>query len=252
MTATILQVRHLQKAFGGRPVLRDVSFSLQRGVCAGLVGVSGCGKSTTARIIAGLETADSGELVIGGQHYAAASRGTRARWRQVQLIFQQPEASFDPRRTLGWSIGEPLRQQGVCGATLRQQVQALLTRVELPAALEERYPFEVSGGQCQRAAIARALAARPQLLICDEVTSALDVTLQQHIVQLIRELCRTQDLACLFITHDLPLLAQVAERVGVMEAGQLVEQGATEELIAHPRSAAARALLGVDFFRMPR
>ena len=178
--------------------------------------------------------------------------GTAARWRQVQVIFQQPEASFDPRRTLGWRCAEPLRTLGAARAAREQRVRELLARVELPESIAARYPFEVSGGQCQRAAIARALTTQPQLLICDEVTSALDVTLQQRIVALIRELCRERQLTCLFITHDLPLLAQVADRVCVMEQGRIVEQGATATVVAHPQSLAARRLLAVDFFRMVR
>ena len=252
-TQPLLVVHDLQKTFGRKQkqqVLAGVSFSLQRGECAGLVGVSGCGKSTTARIIAALEPADSGTITIAGQTYAAQEAGNRARWQQVQVIFQQPEASFDPRRTLGWSIAEPLRTQGVARAAREQRVRELLARVELPERIAARYPFEVSGGQCQRAAIARALTTQPQLLICDEVTSALDVTLQQRIVALIRELCRERQLTCLFITHDLPLLAQVADRVCVMEQGRIVEQGATAAVVAHPQSLAARRLLAVDFFTM--
>lgn len=250
-----LVVSHLTKSFHGRnakDVLRDVSFTLQPGACAGLVGVSGCGKSTTARIIAGLETADSGSISIGGQTFDARELGTRARYEHLAMVFQQPEASFDPRRTLGWSLAEPMRARDWSRADIAARTKELLAAVELSEDLLTHYPFEVSGGQCQRAAIARAVALRPRVLLCDEVTSALDVTLQGKIVARIRALTKEEHIACLFITHDLPLLAQAADRIFVMDAGQIVEAAATKDLLMHPQSSAAKALLAVDFFQMER
>ncbi len=248
-----LAVTHLTKSFRGRnakDVLHDVTFALAPGECAGLVGTSGCGKSTTARIIAGLETADGGTISLGAQTFDARQLGTRERFRHLAMVFQQPEASFDPRKTLGWSIAEPMRARGWTKADIAARTKDLLDAVELPEALLAHYPFEVSGGQCQRAAIARAVATHPRVLLCDEVTSALDVTLQGKIVALIRALTKNEHIACLFITHDLPLLACAADRILVMDAGCIVEDATTPDILAHPQSDAANALLAVNFFQM--
>lgn len=248
-----LTVSHLEKSFLGRnakQVLNDVSFTLAPGECAGLVGVSGCGKSTTARIIAGLEAADSGTISLGAQTFDARQLGTRERFQHLAMVFQQPEASFDPRKTLGWSIAEPMRARGWSRADIAARTKELLEAVELPETLLAHYPFEVSGGQCQRAAIARAVATHPRVLLCDEVTSALDVTLQGKIVALIRALTQEERIACLFITHDLPLLARAADRILVMDAGRIVEDAEASRVISAPQSAAAKALLAVDFFQM--
>lgn len=248
-----LTVSHLEKSFLGRnakQVLNDVSFTLAPGECAGLVGVSGCGKSTTARIIAGLEAADSGTISLGAQTFDARQLGTRERFQHLAMVFQQPEASFDPRKTLGWSIAEPMRARGWSRADIAARTKELLEAVELPETLLAHYPFEVSGGQCQRAAIARAVATHPRVLLCDEVTSALDVTLQGKIVALIRALTQEERIACLFITHDLPLLARAADRILVMDAGCIVEDATTPDILAHPQSDAANALLAVNFFQM--
>ena len=238
-----LAVTHLTKSFHGRnakDVLHDVTFALAPGECAGLVGVSGCGKSTTARILAGLDA----------QTFDARQLGTRERFQHLAMVFQQPEASFDPRKTLGWSIAEPMRARGWSRADIAARTKELLEAVELPETLLAHYPFEVSGGQCQRAAIARAVATHPRVLLCDEVTSALDVTLQGKIVALIRALTQEERIACLFITHDLPLLARAADRILVMDAGRIVEDAEASRVISAPQSAAAKALLAVDFFQM--
>ena len=248
-----LAVTHLTKSFHGRnakDVLHDVTFALAPGECAGLVGVSGCGKSTTARIIAGLEAADSGTISLGAQTFDARQLGTRERFQHLAMVFQQPESSFDPRKTLGWSIAEPMRARGWSRADIAARTKELLDAVELPEALLAQYPFEVSGGQCQRAAIARAVATHPRVLLCDEVTSALDVTLQGKIVALIRALTQEERIACLFITHDLPLLARAADRILVMDAGRIVEDAEASRVISAPQSEAAKALLAVDFFQM--
>ena len=138
------------------------------------------------------------------------------------MVFQQPEESFDPRKTLGWSVGEPLKHRGMGREERARRVRSLLAQVGLGAPLASRYPHEVSGGECQRAALARALAASPRLLVCDEITSALDTIVQAEIVRLVRRLCKEQEMACLFITHDLALLADLASRVLLMEHGRIV------------------------------
>lgn len=214
----ILDVQHVKKFFGKRLVLDDVSFTVDSGECLGIVGLSGGGKSTLAKIIARLIPCDGGKIFLCGEDITRANENYF--YRNMQMIFQSPEDSFDPRRTLGASIAEPIRNF-VGKDNLRGRVAELLTAVSLPAAYAERYPREVSGGECQRAAIARAISVAPKLLICDEATSALDVTTAAQIVKLIKKLCAEKNIACLFITHDLTTLKKLTDRVLVLEGGRL-------------------------------
>lgn len=214
----ILDVQHLNKFFGKRLVLDDISFSVGAGECLGIVGLSGGGKSTLAKIIARLIPCDGGKIFLCGEDISNATGNNF--YRNMQMIFQTPEDSFNPRRTLGASIAEPIKNF-VGKDNLRGRVAELLTEVGLPAAYAERYPREVSGGECQRAAIARAISVAPKLLICDEATSALDVTIAAQIVILIKKLCAEKNIACLFITHDLTTLKKLADRVLVLEGGRL-------------------------------
>lgn len=210
----ILEVQHVKKFFGSRLVLDDINFSLNSGEILGIVGLSGGGKSTLAKIIARLIDCDGGKIFLCGEDITHATDNDF--YCNMQMIFQSPEDSFDPRRTLGASIAEPIKNFGVSA-----NVADLLTQVGLPADYAERYPREVSGGECQRAAIARAISVAPRLLICDEATSALDVTIQAQIVTLIKKLCAEKNIACLFITHDLPLIRRLANRVLVLENSRL-------------------------------
>ena len=171
-----------------------------------------------ARIIARLIPCDGGRIFLCGEDITHATGNSF--YRNMQMIFQLPEDSFDPRRTLGASIAEPIKNF-VGSDNLRGRVEKLLAEVGLPADYAESYPREVSGGECQRAAIARAVSVAPRLLICDEATSALDVTIAAQIVNLIRRLCAEKNIACLFITHDLSTLKKLADRVLVLEDGQL-------------------------------
>ena len=214
----ILEVKRIKKYFGKRLVLDDVSFAVEAGECLGIVGLSGGGKSTLARIIARLIPCDGGRIFLCGEDITHATGNSF--YRNMQMIFQSPEDSFDPRRTLGASIAEPIRNF-VGSDNLRGRVEKLLAEVGLPAAYAERYPREVSGGECQRAAIARAISVAPKLLICDEATSALDVTIAAQVVTLIKRLCAEKNIACLFITHDLATLKKLADRVLVLEDGRL-------------------------------
>lgn len=214
----ILEVQHVKKFFGNKLVLDDVSFTIDAGECLGIVGLSGGGKSTLAKIIARLIPSDGGKIFLCGEDITHATGNDF--YRNMQMIFQTPEDSFNPRRTLGASIAEPIKNF-IGGDNLRGRVAELLEEVGLPAAYAERYPREVSGGECQRAAIARAISINPKLLICDEATSALDVTIQAQIVALIKKLCVERNIACLFITHDLALLTRLADRVLVLEAAHL-------------------------------
>lgn len=206
----ILEVKHLKKSFGEKIIFDDINFEISAGECLGVVGRSGCGKSTMARIIARFIPADGGQIFLCGQDITNA-KNLKAVYKNMQMIFQLPEESFDPRRTLGWSIGEPLRNYNF--KNIDGRIKNLLAEVGLTADFVEKYPHEVSGGQCQRAAIARAISISPKLLICDEATSALDVETQAQIVKLLRRLCTEKNLAVLFITHDLEILKEIADKV---------------------------------------
>lgn len=210
----ILEIRHVKKFFGSKKILDDINFSLDAGECLGIVGLSGGGKSTLAKIIAKLIPSDGGKIFLCGEDITHAR--DRKFYRNMQMIFQTPEDSFDPRMTLGASISEPI-ENFFGGKNLRERVEKLLAEVGLPKNYFERYPREVSGGECQRAAIARAISVEPKLLICDEATSALDVTIAAQIVALIKKLCAEKNIACLFITHDLATLKKISDRVLVLE-----------------------------------
>ena len=206
----ILEVKHLKKTFGERIIFDDINFEINAGECLGVVGRSGCGKSTMARIIARFIPAEGGQIFLDGVDITNA-KNLKSVYQKMQMIFQLPEDSFDPRRTLGWSIGEPLRNYNF--ENIDARIKNLLAEVGLTADFVERYPHEVSGGQCQRAAIVRAISLSPKLLICDEATSALDVITQAQIVKLLRRLCTEKNLAILFITHDLEILKEIADKV---------------------------------------
>ena len=211
---TILDVQHVKKRFGSRILLTDVNFSVEAGEILAIIGLSGCGKSTLAKIIARLTDFDGGKVILCGKDISNAVGNDF--YRDMQMIFQNPEESFDPRRTLGASIAEPIKNFGV-----KASVSELLTRVGLPNEYFNRFPREISGGECQRAAIARAISINPKLLICDEATSALDVTIQAKIVALIKNLCVERRISCIFITHDLKIAKKIANRVLVLENGEL-------------------------------
>lgn len=241
----VLETRDLRKR-----LLSCISFSIHAGECLGLVGRSGCGKSTAARIIARLLPAEEGRVFLCGRDITDA-RGKELSWayERMQMIFQSPEDSFDPRKNLGWSIGEAMRNRGWDKSRVEKRTDSLLESVGLPREYRERYPHEVSGGECQRAAIARALALSPRLLICDEATSALDVTVQSRVVKLLRRMIRDRGIACLFITHDLAILPMIADRLAVMEGGKIVEEGETLRVIRQPKSSATKELMASNFFR---
>ena len=243
---SILEVQHVKKTFGAKLVLDDINLTLDAGKCLGIVGLSGCGKSTLARIIARLLPSDGGKIFLCGEEISHST--SKNFYRNMQMIFQMPEDSFNPRRTLGASIAEPIKNF-LGGDNLRERVENLLVEVGLPKSYYERYPREVSGGECQRAAIARAISISPKLLICDEATSALDVTIQAQVVALIKRLCVEKNIACLFITHDLELLPRLADRVIVLHEGKIVEEGTPEKLINAPESPFTKKLMVANFFK---
>ena len=237
----ILSVRELTKTFsrpgqGKQTAVNGVSFDLRPGERLGIIGESGSGKTTVANLITRLLDADGGRILLDGEDITSVTgRDLRRVYRKIQMVFQTPAESFDPRRTLGDGVGESLRGPS------RQEAVRLMERCGLPGELARRYPHEVSGGQCQRAAIARALAMGPKVLICDEATSALDVTVQKEILDLLRGL--EGDLGILFICHDISLVQQFCHRVLVMHRGEIVEQGTPDEVICRPQHAYTRHLI---------
>ncbi len=224
-----------------------VSFSIERGKTLALVGESGCGKSTVARLLVGLYQPTRGNVRFDGQPTDAAQNagGLRTLRRRMQMIFQDPYASLNPRWKVLDIVAEPLREHGLAqvGEALRQQVGALLLQVGLAAGDVDKFPHQFSGGQRQRISIARALATQPEFLVCDEPTSALDVSVQAQVLNIMKDLQRTQGLTYLFISHNLAVVRHVADQVGVMYLGRLVEVADKAELFSHPRHPYTRMLL---------
>jgi len=223
----------------------DVSFSLQREELLGIVGESGSGKSTMAKLLVRLHTATGGQIFLDGTDITnAAGSACKALYTRVQMVFQDAPGSFNPRRSIGAAIGETICR--LCTPDERdtkRRVAELLDEVGLPASYADRYPHEMSGGECQRAAIARAMAVHPEILICDEATSALDVSVQAKIISLLLHLQQEHGMSLLFISHDLPLVSSIAERVLIMRNGRIVGQGETERVLSHPNDSYTRNLL---------
>jgi len=253
----LLEVRHLVKhftisggLFGGTPgVVRavdDVSFAIRRGETLGLVGESGCGKTTTGRCILQLERPTSGQVIFEGRELtaldAAALRPVR---RRMQVIFQDPYSSLNPRMTVGQILAEPIAVHGLIpdAARRRARVRDLLQRVGLLPQHGDRYPHQLSGGQRQRVGIARALAVEPSLIICDEPVSALDVSIQAQIINLLEDLQAELHLTYLFIAHDLAVVRHISDRVAVMYLGRIVEVADRRELYDNPLHPYTKALL---------
>ncbi|MEH0927411.1 ABC transporter ATP-binding protein [Micromonospora sp. CPCC 205558] len=240
---TVLDVGGLTKRYGEHTVVRDVSFTIARGETLGLVGESGSGKSTVARIVAGLLDADAGTVTFEERPWVGvAERARRPLRRRLQLISQDPLSSFDPRYTVGRVVAENLGPD-VGRADRRDHVVDLLRRVGLGADLLDRHPRQLSGGQRQRVAIARAIAPRPSLIICDEPVSALDVSVQAQVLDLLAELRATDGTALLFISHDLGVVHHLSDRVLVMHQGTVVEQGPVGDVFTYPRHDYTRSLL---------
>ncbi|HVT72292.1 MAG TPA: oligopeptide/dipeptide ABC transporter ATP-binding protein [Lacunisphaera sp.] len=222
-----------------------VTLAVNQGEVLGLVGESGCGKSTLARTILHLVPATAGTIVLGGRNLTAASAaGLRAARRELQMVFQDPYASLNPRMTVFDTLAEPLRvHQTVPPAAVPARVAQLMERVGLSPAQARKYPHEFSGGQRQRVAIARALALEPRVLIADEPVSALDVSIQAQILNLLARLCREMDLSLIFIAHDLAVVKHISDRVAVMYLGRIVELGPAADVIERPAHPYTRALV---------
>ena len=222
----------------------DVSFELNRGECLGIVGESGSGKSTIAKMITHLESVTEGQVFLKGKDIThVKGKALREIYQEIQMVFQMPMESFDPRCTLGDGIGESLRNMGISRSETGSRVEKLLERCGLDREFADRYPHQVSGGQCQRAAIARALAVSPDILICDEATSALDVTVQKQILELLTELKQKENLSFILICHDLALVQTFCDKVLVLYHGKTVEYGTPDEIINHPKEDYTKRLI---------
>lgn len=233
MADVILKAEHLKIGFFSErhslfekrkrnEVLKDLSFTMEKGEVLGLVGESGCGKSTLAKVILGLLKPDSGTVTVSGN--------------RPQMVFQDPYGSLNPAKKIGWIMEEPLRiQRKLPGKERRQKVLEMLKKVGLDEKIADRYPNQLSGGQRQRVCIGEALMTNPGLLVADEAVSALDVTIQAQILDLLREIQKKLGTATVFVTHDLGVVARIADRVAVMYAGKIVEIGTVDEIFYDPR-----------------
>ena len=241
----VLSLDHVFAGYGSVTVVHDVNLQVAPHECLALVGESGSGKTTLARSIAGLHRDRSGLISLRGLPLADSARGrTREARQSIQYVFQNPYGSLNPRKTIGQIVRQPLGVFGTAtGAEADKRVEEMLDRVSLAASYVDRYPDQLSGGERQRVAIARALVVSPAVLVCDEVTSALDVSVQAAIVELLAELQRELGLAMLFVTHNLPLVRSIAQRVAVMSAGRIVELGAVEHVLQAPTRRLHEGLL---------
>ncbi len=239
----ILSVKGLSKSYeraGHKTAaVRNVSFELHRGEILGVVGSSGSGKSTLLRLLCGLEAPDEGHIYLDGRELF--DKRSIADKREMQMIFQDPAASFHPRRTIASSIGDAFFSLMGRGAAL--DLDTLCLDVGLSPDLARRYPRSLSGGQCQRFAIARAIASSPSVLLCDEITSALDVSSQAQILSLLSDLRKDRGMSMIFVSHDLAVVSTLCDRIIVMRSGVIVEEGRTEKIISAPQNEYTKELI---------
>lgn len=249
----LMEIHHVSKDFSHgvfRPsvthAVKDVSFSLERGKTFGLVGGSGCGKTTLTRMISGLLSPTSGQILLNGKDITGLTGAARKHYhRQVQVVFQNPEASLDPTMRIRDSLLEALEIHGI-GSSKDERMNRILEKlklVALPDYLLDRHPHQISGGEGQRLVICRALLLEPEILLLDEPTSMLDVSVQAHIMNILQRLQQELGLTYLFITHDIELLGWISHRIGVMYQGQLVEADPRDQIMEHPSNAYTQGLL---------
>lgn len=255
MNETLLEARNLKKEFVlpaqpfGRPesikAVDGISISVKQGETLGLAGESGCGKSTLAKLLLGLEQPTSGEILFRGRNIATFRKEEKLSFRRaIQMVFQDPYSSLNPRMRVGEIIGEPLLiHRRTSRSNLKENVLALMNKVGLPPEQYNRYPHEFSGGQRQRIGVARALALTPAIIIADEPLSALDISIQAQIINLLLHLQKTLGLSYLLISHDLAVIRHLSTKVAVMYLGKIVEQAVTENLFDTPRHPYTMALL---------
>lgn len=244
----ILKVINLTKNYlkNDHKALDDINFTLKKGGSLAIVGESGCGKSTLANILIRLETPTTGEVLFKDKNIHQYSRQELKQfYRQVQMVFQLPQESFNPRQRLGDSIIEPLINIGTNKAQAKQILDDLLTKVALPLEIKNKYPHQISGGQCQRCAIARAISIKPQVLICDEITSALDTITQIEILNLLLKLRQELDLSIIFISHDLALVQKLCNKILIMYQGKIIERGLTSEVLKNPQEEYTKELINI-------
>lgn len=249
MSEIILQCKNITKKYKKKNhyhiAANNINFHLKKGEILGIVGESGCGKSTLARIIMNLEKPDSGEVILNGNNIIGLKgKKLSAVYKDIQMVFQDAVASLNPKMTIGESIKEFVCS--LCSLTKEDRentVENLLELVGLPKEFKNRYPHELSGGQCQRVAIARALSSHPKVLICDEATSALDVSVQAQVLELLLKMKEEFNISYIFITHDLALLSSFCDRVLVMNNGNIVEEGPVNNVINNPKSEYTKLLL---------
>lgn len=255
----VLEVTDLLRHFGQRGWARrgaaikavdGVSFAIARGQAFGLVGESGSGKSTVARCVLGLERIDGGHVTLAGEDVTRTRTGERRSARsRMQAVFQNPASSLNPRWTVSESVAEPLMVRGIAAGEAAARVREVLAQVGLTAAMARRHPHELSGGQQQRVAMARAIATRPDLVVADEPLSALDVSIQAQILNLMLELKQSTGLSYLFISHDLTVTRHLCEVVAVFYRGRIVESGPSAEVFANPRHPYTAALVAASVQR---
>jgi peptide/nickel transport system ATP-binding protein len=244
-SAPVLAAHDIHVSYGQHKVLRGVNVAVTRGECLMLLGESGSGKTTLSQCIAGLTKEFTGTIALDGAELAVSTRQrTSDERRRIQYVFQSPFSSLNPRKTIAQSIEVPLvRLTSLSKAQRRERVAEMLDRVRLGRNLGNRLPDQLSGGERQRAAIARALVTTPDVLVCDEVTSALDVSVQATIVELLGELRRELGMAMLFVTHNIALAPEVADRIAVLRGGEIVEEGTADDVLSAPSHPYTRELL---------
>ncbi|WP_177565452.1 dipeptide/oligopeptide/nickel ABC transporter ATP-binding protein [Phascolarctobacterium sp.] len=245
----LLETLNITKSF--RPdnasveAVKNISFTIAPGECLGLVGTSGCGKSTLAQILMGITEADSGTVLFDEQAIDFNDTDTRKNYyRNVQMVFQNPLVSFHPRKTIGTAIMLPLLNYGYTQPEATEKLAQLLTEVGLTQQHAAKFPHQLSGGECQRAAIARAISIEPKLLICDEITSALDMQIQAEIVQLLLNLQAETKMSMFFISHDIVLVQELCQRLLIMRSGAIIESGTAHEIITAPQQEYTKNLIG--------
>jgi ABC-type glutathione transport system ATPase component len=247
-----LEALHLKKSFcrGAVRAVRDVSFALDRGKTLGVVGESGSGKSTIAKIILRLLAPDAGEILFEGARVDQMKKAALKDFRKkVQVVFQDPGLSLDPRMKVADILKESYRIRGIRQKRLLdQKVEALLAQVELPEYFSARFPHELSGGECQRVAIARAISTDPELVVCDEPVSSLDVLVRAQILNLFLKLQKDRGVSYLFISHDLGVIRHLSDEILVMKGGEVCERGETNQIFSKPQHAYTRFLMEI-FYR---
>ena len=249
MNEIILQCKNIKKKYKKKDhyhiAANNISFALKKGECLAIVGESGCGKSTLARIIMNLEKADDGKVILDGNNITnIKGKKLSSVYKDIQMVFQDAIGSLNPKMTIGESIKEYVCS--LCSTTKEERekkVEDLLELVGLPKEFKNRYPHELSGGQCQRVAIARALSSHPKVLICDEATSALDVSVQAQVLDLLIKMKNNLNISYIFITHDLALVSSFCDRVIVIKDGSIVEEGYVDKVINDPKSDYTKLLL---------